>query len=118
MPHELSEPERLSLLYRISIAGTRAVNREHGVRSRVWWQSWACWARRIQLVAHSESEYVTIAESLARDLPRLAELRSTLRHRMQTSVLMDTPRFARNIEAAYRSMWRAWCASQSPIRKE
>lgn len=29
--HEVSEPERLSLLHRISIAATRAVNREHGV---------------------------------------------------------------------------------------
>jgi len=23
---------------------------------------------------------------------------------------MDAPRFARNVEAAYRSMWRRWCA--------
>jgi len=29
--HEVSEPERLSLLHRISLAATRAVNREHGV---------------------------------------------------------------------------------------
>ena len=65
------------------------------------------------LVAHSESEYVKIAVSLARDLPRLAQLRSTLRDRMENSVLMDAPRFARNVEAAYRSMWQTWCAGQS-----
>jgi predicted O-linked N-acetylglucosamine transferase (SPINDLY family) len=41
----------------------------------------------------------------------LAELRSTLRHRMESSVLMDAPRFARQIEAAYRTMWREWCAA-------
>lgn len=29
--HEVGEPERLSLLHRISLAATRAVNREHGV---------------------------------------------------------------------------------------
>jgi hypothetical protein len=29
--HEIAEPERLSLLHRISLAATRAVNREHGV---------------------------------------------------------------------------------------
>ncbi len=29
--HEIAEPERLSLLHRISIAATRAVNREHGI---------------------------------------------------------------------------------------
>ena len=29
--HEVGEPERLSLLHRVSLAATRAVNREHGV---------------------------------------------------------------------------------------
>ena len=29
--HKIAEPERLSLLHRISLAATRAVNREHGV---------------------------------------------------------------------------------------
>ncbi|MEQ1860011.1 MAG: hypothetical protein ABMA13_08750 [Chthoniobacteraceae bacterium] len=29
--HEVGEAERLSLLHRISLAATRAVNREHGV---------------------------------------------------------------------------------------
>jgi len=56
-----------------------------------------------ELVAYSDEEYVHIAETLARDTPRSAELRTTLRDRMQSSVLMDAPRFARNIEAAYRA---------------
>ena len=68
-------------------------------------------------VAHSESEYVKIAESLAIDLPYLAQLRSTLRNRMENSILMNAPRFARNVEAAYRSMWQRWCASHSPFHK-
>jgi predicted O-linked N-acetylglucosamine transferase (SPINDLY family) len=62
-----------------------------------------------ELVARSEEEYVKIAASLAGDLPRLSELRRTFRGRMRASVLMDAPRFARNIEAAFRSMWRQWC---------
>jgi sugar/nucleoside kinase (ribokinase family) len=49
----------------------------------------------------------------ANDLPRLAELRRTLRTRMETSVLMDAPRFARNIETAYRAMWRRRCAESA-----
>ena len=62
-----------------------------------------------ELVARSEEEYVRIAGELARNLPRLRELRSTLRGRMKESPLMDAPKFARNIEAAYRRMWRGWC---------
>jgi len=71
-----------------------------------------------ELVAHSEAEFVTIAVNLARDLPRLAHLRSTLRNRMEQSVLMDAPHFARNIEAAYQKMWQHWRASGSGLRKD
>ena len=62
-----------------------------------------------ELVAHSEEEYVQIARELAGNLPRLGNLRSTLRQQMERSPLMDAPRFARSIEAAYRQMWRKWC---------
>jgi protein O-GlcNAc transferase len=63
-----------------------------------------------ELIAQSAEEYVSIAVGLAKDLPRLAELRRTLRSRMHASPLMDAPRFARDIETAYRQMWRNWCA--------
>jgi protein O-GlcNAc transferase len=32
-----------------------------------------------------------------------------IRQRMQASPLMDGPRFARNVESAYRRMWQTWC---------
>ena len=64
-----------------------------------------------ELIAQSPEEYVSIAVELTGDLPRLAEMRRTMRSRMQASTLMDAPRFARNIEAAYRQMWRTWCAA-------
>jgi predicted O-linked N-acetylglucosamine transferase (SPINDLY family) len=58
------------------------------------------------LIGPSPREYAQIAVRLASDPRRLQELRSTLRERMQASPLMDAPRFARHIEAAYRQIWR------------
>jgi predicted O-linked N-acetylglucosamine transferase (SPINDLY family) len=62
-----------------------------------------------ELAAGDREQFVRIATELANDIPRLSELRATLRERMERSPLMDAPRFARNIEAAFREMWRTWC---------
>jgi protein O-GlcNAc transferase len=62
-----------------------------------------------ELAACNDKEFASIATTLAADVPRLTALRATLRERMQRSPLMDAPRFAHNVEAAYRQMWRAWC---------
>jgi len=64
-----------------------------------------------ELVGKTPEEYIQIAIDLANDLPRLKQLRLTLRPRMTQSPLMDAPRFARNVEAMYRQMWRKWCES-------
>jgi protein O-GlcNAc transferase len=61
------------------------------------------------LIATSAAEYVRIATKLAGDLPRLAELRAGMRKRMEGSPLRDAEGFARDVEAAYRRMWRQWC---------
>ena len=66
-----------------------------------------------ELVADTPEEYVRLAAELAGDLPRLAYLQGTLRQRMEQSPLMDAPRFARDMEAAYRAMWRQWCAKET-----
>jgi predicted O-linked N-acetylglucosamine transferase (SPINDLY family) len=63
-----------------------------------------------ELIAHTPEEFVKIAAQLASDLPHLSELRAGLRDRMQRSPLMDAPRFARSMEAAYRDMWHRWCS--------
>jgi protein O-GlcNAc transferase len=68
-----------------------------------------------ELAGESPDQFVRLAVELARDLPRLARLRSTLRRRMEQSPLMDATKFTRNIEAAYRRMWQAWCDS-APAR--
>jgi protein O-GlcNAc transferase len=62
-----------------------------------------------ELIAHTPDEFVEKAARLATDIPHLIELRRGLRTRLMASPLMDAPRFARNMEAAYRRMWRAWC---------
>ena len=67
-----------------------------------------------ELVARTTDEYVATAVGLARDLDRLEALRAGLRARMQISPLMDAPRFAHNLEGAYRDAWRRWCASDRP----
>ena len=66
-----------------------------------------------ELVARDAGEYVRLAAALSDDLFRLGELRRTLRQRMQASALMDAPRFARHVEAAFSAMWRKWCGTRS-----
>ena len=62
------------------------------------------------LVAETEEAYVEKAAALANDLDRLSALRKGLRDRMRQSPLCDADGFARDIEAAYREMWRSACA--------
>ena len=62
-----------------------------------------------ELVAQTGEDYVKIAADLASDPSRLLHLRSTLRHRMETSPVMDAPQFARDVEDTYRQMWHQWC---------
>jgi protein O-GlcNAc transferase len=65
-------------------------------------------------VASSSDEYVRIALSLASDPLALARCRASLRERVQASPLLDHRGVTRELEAAYRKMWRDWCASSEP----
>ncbi|MGO9469662.1 MAG: hypothetical protein ACLQVF_36630 [Isosphaeraceae bacterium] len=67
-----------------------------------------------ELAAETPEQYVALAADLAGDLPRLRELRGTLRQRMLSSPLMNANRFARHVEQAYREMWRKWCEQTKP----
>ena len=69
-----------------------------------------------ECVVDSEDAYVAQAIALASDLPRLAVLRNSLRSRLLSSRICDGPGFTRDLEAAYRRMWEAWCETQlTPI---
>ena len=60
-------------------------------------------------VAETPDDYVRLAVEKARRPGELAPLRAGLRSRMAASPLCDAPRFARDLEQAYRGMWRHYC---------
>jgi protein O-GlcNAc transferase len=86
----------------ITLCGPTALSRGGvSILSNVGLEEW---------IAKDADQYVAKAAALARDLPRLRALRSSLRTKMQSSPLMNAPQFARDVEAAMRSMWRQWCS--------
>jgi len=66
-----------------------------------------------ELIAADHDDYVRIAAGLASSPRRLSELRQTLRQKLEHSSMRDFPGFARALESAYRSIWRAWCNAQT-----
>jgi predicted O-linked N-acetylglucosamine transferase (SPINDLY family) len=66
-----------------------------------------------ELAGRSPEEFVRIAVELARDLPRLAQIRAGLRDRMKNSPLMDSKKHVADIESIYRRIWKSWCAGKS-----
>ena len=61
------------------------------------------------LVARSAEQYIELAAGLIRDTPGLAALRRELRGRLESSPVMDARQFARDLEAAFVTVWHAWC---------
>ena len=65
---------------------------------------------RTEWIAGDAETYVAIASGLVRDPERLARGREEQRARMAASPLVDGAKFTPALEAAYRAMWRRWCA--------
>jgi len=85
----------------VTVPGPRSVSRSAAsVLSTLGLHQW---------IAATPDDYVRLAVEFARDEAVLATLRRSLRQRMRASPLMDEPRFVRDIEAAYRRMWKTWC---------
>jgi predicted O-linked N-acetylglucosamine transferase (SPINDLY family) len=59
-----------------------------------------------EFIADSPEDYASRAIGAVSNPTRLVNLRQELRGMMERSALMDAKRFARNLEAAYRWMWR------------
>lgn len=66
-----------------------------------------------ELIADTPTEYIEIGVNLANDMSYLQKLRAGLRHKMQTSPLMDDKNFTRQLEIAYRQVWEKWCVGKS-----
>jgi predicted O-linked N-acetylglucosamine transferase (SPINDLY family) len=60
-------------------------------------------------IAPSIGDFVDVAVARAADRDDIAHQRRTLRARLEASPLTDHARFARNLEAAFRQMWRTYC---------
>jgi protein O-GlcNAc transferase len=67
-----------------------------------------------ELVAHSREEYAALALRYARDPAALKTLKAKIATNRQTSPLFDTDRFLRNLERAYRALWRRHLAGKPP----
>ena len=89
----------------ITAPGTRSVSRSAAsVLSAVGLSDW---------IAADAGDYVRRAARFAGKRELLTELRGSLRERMRASALMDEERFTRDLEQAYRQMWRRWCEGNS-----
>ncbi len=62
-----------------------------------------------ETIARDVDDYVEIVARLAHDLPRLAELRRSLRGQYLKSCYGDAERFMQTFLPALRKMWRDWC---------
>jgi protein O-GlcNAc transferase len=64
-------------------------------------------------IASDFGNYVELSVAKAHDLVALAELRKTLRNRMENTDFGDPARYTRAVEAQYRSIWQQWCENQN-----
>lgn len=89
----------------VALRGSRSISRSAAsILSTVGLADW---------IAATPEDYVRLAAKFARDEALLAELRGSLRQKMRLSPIMDEPAFVRDLESAYRTMWRAWCEGRS-----
>ena len=62
-----------------------------------------------EFITHSDDEYVARVLELAQDLPQLNRIRQSLRDRLRQSPTAHPEELTRQLEQAYRDMWRTWC---------
>jgi predicted O-linked N-acetylglucosamine transferase (SPINDLY family) len=67
-----------------------------------------------ELITSTQQQYEQLAIELALDPQRLAQVRSKVQDNRLSSPLFDTPRFARNLEAAFTAIHERYQAGSAP----
>jgi predicted O-linked N-acetylglucosamine transferase (SPINDLY family) len=65
-------------------------------------------------IAETPQSYLELASRWTTDLDGLSRLRSGMRDQLRRARLCDMTGYGRQLEHAYRGMWRRWCAGQKP----
>ncbi len=60
------------------------------------------------LIAYTETQYVSLATQLAQNVPRLELLRVELRPTLERTIC-NVERFTRDLEQEFQRMWTEWC---------
>ncbi len=66
-------------------------------------------------IAHTPEQYLKTALYLAAIVPQTTNLRQEIRQALVASPFMDEIGIVRDVENAYREMWRTWCRSQKKL---
>lgn len=66
-----------------------------------------------EFVAQDEQGYFECVLRWVNDLPHLNEIRNSLRDRILSQPSNSPDQYTREVEAAFRNMWRTWCQRQS-----
>jgi len=67
-----------------------------------------------ELIAHSFEDYYALCLRLAEDRSRLQEIRERIRANRDGSALFDAPRYTRNLERTYETMFDIWLKGEEP----
>ena len=71
-----------------------------------------------ELITHSIEEYESLAVRLALNALELKEIRQRIARNRIVEPLFDTPRFVKNLETAYKEMWKIFLAGNAPQQIE
>jgi len=71
-----------------------------------------------ELLTHTLKEYEVLAVRLARNRKELDGIRQRLDKNRLVAPLFDTPRFVKNLETAYKEMWKIFLAGETPRQIE